>query len=893
VAPDLWNDSPVTHDTDPCIYNTADLSHFLNNSAGYPTGLPAITVQNHYNIPGWVGSAPNLDTCPSLDMVETEMDFQAAATTAPGSNDSYTWTAASGDWASFIAMLNWMTSNDEAGVNLHMTSLSQSWGGDEASDCEIYSGAGGGPCLSTTYESDYTELAAMGVSVFASSADDDGTVGNDVGTHCTTAENPSLEEPGSFGMDTVVGGTALTATLTGTTAGDDKGAQVWNWGCNGGYWSGSQGGVSQLYPEQAYQYGYAVNSSMAFGITNYGTKGEKVYSATSARPAPDWSGLADNVNVYDQAAWQDAYGGTSDSSPATAGIVAELTAFDGHNFGLINPLLYSLANENLSGTLPGVPTLPAIEPTYQIQNWSNDASSQAGTGIANYYAAKNFNLSTGWGMPLAWNLANLAGKPWIATNPESQPSVGSNYYINATVKDYRALQYVNVTYKAPGAATWANTTLTLNSGNSNKGNYFGHIPGTALTTTGKLQYCVYAIDVMTGNSWSPWNQSGWVVNQHGSAHPWTLFGCNTPFSTTVAAGSGGTITVSSVAANRTATGETSYALCFNATFTTSLTGPFFLNWTWGDGTKTSSQVASASASPVESCHVYTAANTYHMSVFVNNTGNAKWATNTLTVTVYNHLTVTPVTMSGYGPWTPPVNRTFTATASNGLTAYTYSWTFSDLNTSTLAAPPYQIYYKPGTYTVTVTVTDSLGYHATSSYTFTVFGSASSITLQKGWNLIALPTVANSYTLYEMSVVAGPAFQNAKLLAGTTTTLYDRTTNAGNGNVGFVGGNGLWLNVSAVETITVYGNTTGAGTLSGVSYGAGWAGIGWTTTGTMSAYALAGELSGAEYISIWIAATQQWSTFIVGWDGSGSPYNFNIPTGTAVLVYTTGTGTITE
>ena len=595
VAPDLWNGTPTTGGADPCTYQTSDLNTFFNTSNGYPTGLPPVQIQPHYNIPNYVGLPPNTNTCASLgNDAEVAMDFEAAASTAPGLNVSYTWVSASNNWNAFIAMLNWLTSNDEAGVKLELNAISQSWGAPEADDCL------GGPCLSPTYNTDYQELEAMGVSVFASSADFDGTIGNTGTASCPTGtgDPPSLMEPGSFPYTTSVGGVAFTSSLPGTTAGDDAGAQVWNWGCVGGIgseeWIGSQGGVSSLFPEAFYQYGYNVNASMAFGIAQYQANGGTVYSSTSARPAPDWSGPADNLAVYVEGAWQNGFGGTSDSSPATAGVVAELTAFDGHQFGLINPLLYSLANENLSGQLPGVPTLPAIEPTYQIQNWSNDATGQSGTSIANFHGGPNYNLSTGWGIPLAWNLANLAGKPWIATNPEGPASVGASYNIAANIQDYRTLRYVNVTYKAPGATTWSNASLSLSSGNANKGTWTASIPGTALTTTGTLDYCVYAIDSMEGNSWSPWNQSGWVVNGHGSGHPWTLFGCNHPFTVPVkASGASTTIPVSfiesglpsgkswSVTLNGVTGSSTGKNITFNVTagsYTYQVAGPLSGGW---------------------------------------------------------------------------------------------------------------------------------------------------------------------------------------------------------------------------------------------------------------------------------------------------------------------------
>jgi subtilase family serine protease len=351
------------------------------------------------------------------------------------------------------------------------------------------------------------------------------------------------------------------------------------------------------------------------------------------------------------------------------------------------------------------------------------------------------------------------------------------------------------------------------------------------------------------------------------------------------------LTAGSVTLNRTGPGEPGYGVAINASFMfgTSTFTPTFM---WGDGSKTVG--TPVSTSPASAAHVYLSGGTYTPRVYINDSAaNSVNMVPATPVTVDTHVSVTAVSPSSGSLWTPPANLTFSATIANGAGPFTYSWTFGNGNTSTAASPPYQIYYKPGTYTVTLAVTDSLNYHAINSYTFTVFGTAATITLQKGQNLIALPTVHNSYTLYELSVIAGPSFAGMDMLNGITSTLYDRTTDAANGNTALVGGEALWLNVSAAETITVYGNTTGAGTLAGVSFAPGWSGIGWSVSSGTTASALAGKISGALMISIWSATTDQWATFLVRLDAAGGAHDFAIAAGSAVLVYTTGTGTFTE
>ncbi len=910
VAPDLWNSTP-NGGAGPCIYDTSDLNTFFNTSQGYPTGLPAVKVQPHYGVPSWPGIAPNTNTCPTAATGgadgEVAMDFEAASSTAPGTNLSYTWVGASGSWAAFIAMLDWLTSNDEAGVGLHLTAISQSWGAPEQYDCS------GGPCLSTTYSSDYTQLAAMGVSVFASSADQDGTIGNTGRNTCPTGtgDTPTLQEPGSFAGTMSVGGIGVTSTLPGTTAGDLAGAQVWNWGCIGGtgshQWVGSQGGVSRLFPEQAWQYGYNVNSSMAFGIASYKANGGTTYSATSARPAPDWSGPADNLPVYVEGGWQTGWGGTSDSSPATAGVVSELSAFDGHSFGLIAPVLYSLANENLSGKLPGVPTLPALEPTYQIQNWSNDATGQAGTGIANFHAATNYNLSTGWGVPLSWNLANLLGKPWIASNPESEPVTGSNYAIAATVQDYRPVSYVNVTYQAPGATSWSNLTLTLSTGNTNKGSWTGSIPGSALTTTGELKYCVYAIDSMEGNSWSPWNQSGWVANGHGSALPWTLFGCNHPFLTYVAAVSGG-MTAGTVTLNRSSNNcETACGVALNATYSGG-TSTYSAAIRWDDGSATQT-ITGISGLNVFATHRYTAAGSYTPKVFINDSAAHTLSESTASpLTVYAHVAVAPISVSSWHGLAP-ANLTFSGgAASSGLGPYTYAWSYvcnsnfpaSCSNSSTTASgAPFQIFLHPGNFSVSLKVTDSLAYSSSFTASFSAWGNSSlPLALSSGWNLVALPLATNDYTLFELALELGGSTLGAPLLSladlhGGTATAYARGGTTGNTAV--PAGDALWVDLSAPTSLMTYGLR--ASSISGVAFtGSTWSGVGWSITGTTTASGLAallGAPAGLTAVSEWNAATQSWSTYLYGFDSPGGQYDFTLTQGTAVYLWTWSSGTFLE
>ena len=72
--------------------------------------------------------------------------------------------------------------------------------------------------------------------------------------------------------------------------------------------------------------------------------------------------------------------------------------------------------------------------------------------------------------------------------------------------------------------------------------------------------------------------------------------------------------------------------------------------------------------------------------------------------------------------TAPLAVSFTGSASGGTSPYSYSWAFGDGSTST-AQNPSHTYSSAGTYTATLTVTDSAGHTATSSVTITVTASS--------------------------------------------------------------------------------------------------------------------------------------------------------------------------
>jgi PKD repeat protein len=159
----------------------------------------------------------------------------------------------------------------------------------------------------------------------------------------------------------------------------------------------------------------------------------------------------------------------------------------------------------------------------------------------------------------------------------------------------------------------------------------------------------------------------------------------------------------------------------NAPLTASFTGtahggtaPYSYSWNFGDGTTSTTQNPS---------HTYSTAGTFTATLTVTDSSSpAKTATSTVSVAVNavgNPLaaTTTAVPTSGQVPLTVA----FTGTATGGNPPYSYSWNFGDGSTSTSQNPSHT-YNTAGTYSATLTVTDSSSPANTATSSVTITGS---------------------------------------------------------------------------------------------------------------------------------------------------------------------------
>jgi len=256
---------------------------------------------------------------------ENTLDLEMVGSTAPGAtifnvygpNSTYTDQA-----LAFI--LNPNSSFSELNK---VSVISNSWGSPEYND--------------TAWYEYLQEAQARGITVLASSGDS-GDNANSSKYLRSNYPNDWVEFPSSmaynyFGV-TAVGGT----TLTLNSSLNIESQVAWYISsrdtANGGP-AGSTGGISEVFPEPIWQ-----SDTIANEVIN-----------GQGRGVPDIAAIANNTIIYitvDGTSGLYGEGGTSVASPVDAGIIAEINAVLSLNnqtsLGYLNPLLYTLGNEQLS-----------------------------------------------------------------------------------------------------------------------------------------------------------------------------------------------------------------------------------------------------------------------------------------------------------------------------------------------------------------------------------------------------------------------------------------------------------------------------------------------------------------------------------------------------------------
>jgi subtilase family serine protease len=194
------------------------------------------------------------------------------------------------------------------------------------------------------YNDTFIQAAAEGIGVYFSSGDG----GDETGGHAANAAAATPDWPASSPWVTAVGGTSLAVGAsnnylweTGWEVGsaEYKGTAWVTTTPPGTYLNGSGGGTSRLFAQPSYQVGVVPNSM------------SQAHGTAKGRVVPDLSAVGDTqtgmligqTQTFPDGAYYDTYrvGGTSVSSPITAGLAALADQKLGHAHGFINPALYA------------------------------------------------------------------------------------------------------------------------------------------------------------------------------------------------------------------------------------------------------------------------------------------------------------------------------------------------------------------------------------------------------------------------------------------------------------------------------------------------------------------------------------------------------------------------
>jgi len=243
--------------------------------------------------------------------------------------------------------------------------ISQSWGTAENA---LFDTAGIN--LINEFEAFYGRAAAERVTVLAG-AGDSGSANVDADGNFYTF--PTVLYPASSPFVLAVGGSSLEASSTGLFQSET----VWN-DENGA----TGGGVSQCFGQPFYQYLLpAVQKQLAGhrGIPDVVFNADPVFTYIGFYPD-----AADNGFYFN--------GGTSESTPAWAGIISIANQLAGRPLGFVNPWLYGIGAVRKQS-----------EFFHDITTGNNGAN-----GVAGYNAAVGWDLASGWGSAkdLLWAIAD-------------------------------------------------------------------------------------------------------------------------------------------------------------------------------------------------------------------------------------------------------------------------------------------------------------------------------------------------------------------------------------------------------------------------------------------------------------------------------------------------------
>jgi subtilase family serine protease len=225
----------------------------------------------------------------------------------------------------------------------------------------------------------YREADFLGVTIFGSSGDE-GTANVDVNNNIYPF--PTVNFPSSSPWITSIGGTSLYTDASGKYDHET----VWNDGPS----DATGGGISQKFAEPFYQYGLPKSVQKLL----HGKRGlpDISINADPNTPVPVYLGFLSQFNLGAPNGYY-LFGGTSEGSPAWAGITADLNQYLGHSVGFLNPIVYALS---LSPYLYG-------KDFHDITVGDNSQLTNT-PPVPGYSATPGWDAATGLGTPIVASL---------------------------------------------------------------------------------------------------------------------------------------------------------------------------------------------------------------------------------------------------------------------------------------------------------------------------------------------------------------------------------------------------------------------------------------------------------------------------------------------------------
>jgi subtilase family serine protease len=332
------------------IYGLADPPNF---NVITPVGAPPRYDMNDFTMTGWA--------------IETTLDVEMAHAIAPGANIVLVETPVAETegvegFPEIVSAENYVINNNLGDV------ISQSFGATEdtfPSNQDIYNLRG---AFINAYQHKVTVLAASG---------DSGPTGGSIDLTC--CEPYQINGwPSSDPLVTSVGGTQLHLDDAGNRTSPDN---VWNdFGGAGG------GGPSHVFSRPSYQ------DSVRRVVGSHRGTPDVSMSAAVDGGAIIYGSFRLGFLGGAPADWF-VVGGTSESSPLFAGIVAIANQAAGHRLGFLNPKLYALAGQSNSGIVD----ITIGNNTFTFCSTSCGTPDEVDVTVQGYQAVRGYDMASGLG----------------------------------------------------------------------------------------------------------------------------------------------------------------------------------------------------------------------------------------------------------------------------------------------------------------------------------------------------------------------------------------------------------------------------------------------------------------------------------------------------------------